>query len=189
MTESLARPDRRIGIRRGSRNTRRGGAVVDAPLGSVASLLTDLLHAQHLLKQYLGELLRPYGLSYPRYEILSLLIRAEDGRMEKVVVDQALERHHTTTRSLVEGLERSGFVESYRNPSDRRGMIISITDRGRRKVEVAEEILTKALCDKGLHGGAVPLAQDLVTNLHTLLDGLLEERPRNGDRADGRGDD
>lgn len=176
MGETVFHPEERLDGPFGQTGEHVPIGAVNAPLGSVASLLTELLHAQHLLKQFLAELLRPYGLSYPRYEILSLLVHSENGQLDKVVVDHLLKRHHTTTRSLVEGLEGSGFVEWYHNPFDRRRKIIAITASGRRSVLLADQILSEALFDEGVEGGTADLAQDLTENLRILLSALNDRR-------------
>ncbi|SEB62464.1 MarR family winged helix-turn-helix transcriptional regulator [Rhodococcus koreensis] len=135
--------------------------------------LSDLLHAQRALKHLLGALLQPHGLSYPRYELLNLVAGTADGTIDKVVLDHALDRHSTTTRTMLQGLECSGLVEWYRNPQDRRSTIVSITAAGRERIQRATRVLDNAMpSDRALFDCFTDTAHSLSLTLRDFLDVL-----------------
>lgn len=84
--------------------------------------------------EQLSEICRAAGITHPQYVALWVLCLAEDpdaGLPIGAVADGLLNRASDTTR-LVDRMERSGLVERFRNPDDRRGVLVRATGEGRR---------------------------------------------------------
>jgi DNA-binding MarR family transcriptional regulator len=96
--------------------------------------VTSLMRVQQLVIGRLDALLKPYGLTFARYEALVLL-----GKM-----GERLQVHPTSVTSIVDRLEAAGLVVRRRHPDDGRGVLAEITDSGRELVERATAELVGA---------------------------------------------
>jgi DNA-binding MarR family transcriptional regulator len=84
-----------------------------------------------------GQLWADHGLTLSDYEVLLRLARAPDRRMRRVdLAEQVLLTASGITR-LLDGLERSGFVERAACASDRRVVYAVLTDEGIEKLREA----------------------------------------------------
>jgi DNA-binding MarR family transcriptional regulator len=99
--------------------------------------VTSLMRAQQLVLAQLDDLLKPHGLSFARYEALVLLTFSRRGSLPLGKMGERLQVHPTSVTSIVDRLERSGFVERHPHPDDRRAVLAQITEAGRRAVELA----------------------------------------------------
>jgi DNA-binding MarR family transcriptional regulator len=85
------------------------------------------------------QLTNDHGLTINDYEVLLRLARAPDGRMRRVdLADEVLLTPSGITR-LLDGLERSGFVERGSCASDRRVVYAVLTDAGLAKLREASK--------------------------------------------------
>jgi DNA-binding MarR family transcriptional regulator len=90
-------------------------------------------------RQLNAQLLQDHGLTINDYEVLLRLARAPDSRMRRVdLAEQVLLTASGITR-LLDGLERSGFVERAACASDRRVVYAVLTDAGREKLRDASK--------------------------------------------------
>ncbi|MFE5706799.1 MarR family winged helix-turn-helix transcriptional regulator [Rhodococcus koreensis] len=135
-------------------------------------LLTDILDLQRSIEQSLAELLRPEGISFSRYELLSLLDTAPKGTLTKPQVDSQLKKERSTTYHLMSGLEQTGYVDWHRNPSDRRQTVVSITAAGRARLDAANHRLRSALSSESPE--SVGTTRAMLTQLHHLLSQVLD---------------
>jgi DNA-binding MarR family transcriptional regulator len=103
--------------------------------------VTSLMRVQQLVLARLDGLLRPHGLSFARYEALVLLTFSKKGELPMSTIGERLMVHPTSVTNTVDRLVRSGLAAKRPNPNDGRGILASITDRGR---EVCDEA-TRAL--------------------------------------------
>src|ERR1700740_897996 len=99
--------------------------------------VTSIMRAQQILLAGLDALLRPYGLTFARYEALVLLAFSRRGALPLRVIGERLMVHPTSVTNTVDRLERDGLVRRRPNPADGRGVLAAITDRGREVVEQA----------------------------------------------------
>lgn len=137
---------------------------VDAADGM--AMVTSVVRVQQLLMERIDAVLRPLDLSFARYEILQLLSFSSAGRMPMMRLGSLLQVHATSVTSAVDRLERQGYVERLRGAEDRRVVLASITEAGRRIVATATEGLNRDVFGSpGLpHGEVVALTallQDL----------------------------
>ena len=131
-------------------------------------MIAAVLQAQKLIMRRINVALSPWGLSFPRYEVLSLVDVAPDGVMSTMRLSRTLERHHTTMISLVDGLEDAGLVTRATNRADRRETLVSITEQGR----IVALSAARAVDD------AAAADPEVLRCLHTHLRGLLTAGPR-----------
>src|SRR3954464_15930271 len=105
----------------------RWGAEPSRPMAAVTSIMS----AQQVLLARLNELVKPHGLTFPRYEALVLLSYTKRGELPIGKLGERLQVHRTSASSIVGPLEAEGCV--VRTPSERdgRATLAVITDAGR----------------------------------------------------------
>jgi DNA-binding MarR family transcriptional regulator len=118
--------------------------------------VTSLMRVQQLVIGRLDALLKPFGLTFARYEALVLLSFSSRGSLPLGKMGERLQVHPTSVTSIVDRLEASGHVVRRRHPADGRGVLAEITPTGRELVELATAELVGAdfglgaLDDEGL---------------------------------------
>jgi DNA-binding MarR family transcriptional regulator len=100
-------------------------------------LVDDVIRAAAHIEPELEEALAEHGLTRSSYQVLLALSRSADGRLTQRELMTSVQRTSGTLSVRLARLERAGFVERERDPEDRRGAIVTLTDRGRRRVEAA----------------------------------------------------
>jgi DNA-binding MarR family transcriptional regulator len=84
--------------------------------------------AARALGRRFDEALRPVGLTNGQFSLMMSLNRPEPPGMSAVAHLLAMDR--TTLTAAVKPLERRGLVAVTRDPSDRRGRLLSLTPKG-----------------------------------------------------------
>jgi DNA-binding MarR family transcriptional regulator len=130
--------------------TRRFGPGPTANAVPSMAAVTSIMRAQQILLGTLDSLLRPYNLTFARYEALVLLSFSRAGKLSLGVIGERLMVHPTSVTNTIDRLERQGLVVRQPNPADGRGRLASITPAGRAVVEKATQDLMAA--EFGLHG-------------------------------------
>ena len=105
---------------------------------------TSIMRAQQILLGELDALLRPYGLTFARYEALVLLTFSRRGALPLGVIGERLMVHPTSVTNIISRLERQQMVVRRPNPADGRGRLAEITDAGRDVVARATRDLMEA---------------------------------------------
>jgi DNA-binding MarR family transcriptional regulator len=103
--------------------------------------VTTLMRAQQILMAHLNEQLEPYELTFARYEALMLLYLSGNGSLPMGKIGERLQVHATSVTSLIDRLERSGYVTRVPHPSDRRTTLARITPEGREVADRATALL------------------------------------------------
>ena len=135
----------------------------DAAKSMVA--VTSLTRVQQLLHQRIDTMLKPYDLTFARYEVLMLLAFSSRGSLPMSTIGSRLQVHPASVTSAVERLERQGFVSRERTESDRRMVLARITPSGRRTAEGAtQELNAEVFAGLGLS------TRDLATLNRLLAD-------------------
>ncbi|MDA2804520.1 MarR family winged helix-turn-helix transcriptional regulator [Nocardiopsis suaedae] len=124
--------------------TRRWGA------SPAMAAVTSVMRAQQILIGRLDAALKPYALTFARYEALVLLTFSHSGGLPLGKIGERLMVHPTSVTNTIDRLERQGFVRRKPNPSDGRGTLAEITGEGREVVEQATRDLLDM--DFGLEG-------------------------------------
>jgi DNA-binding MarR family transcriptional regulator len=125
--------------------------------------VTSLMRAQQIILGRLDALLKPYGLTFARYEALVLLTFSSRGSLPLGKMGERLQVHPTSVTSIVRRLEADGLVERRASPSDGRAVLAAITPRGRDLVTAATAELVEA--DFGLD----PLSEAELASLSEVL--------------------
>ena len=81
----------------------------DEPLPSMTAV-TSIMRAQQILLARLNELLRPFDLTFPRYEALMLLHFSSAGALPLGKMGERLQVHRTSITNIVDGLEKLGYA-------------------------------------------------------------------------------
>jgi DNA-binding MarR family transcriptional regulator len=107
--------------------TERWGEEPARPMAAV----TSIMRAQQVLMARLNDLLRPLGLTFPRYEALMLLSFTRTGALPLGKIGERLQVHRTSVTNIVDKLEADGLVRRVPHENDRRATLAEITDAGR----------------------------------------------------------
>jgi DNA-binding MarR family transcriptional regulator len=123
----------------------------DDPVPSM-SAVTSIMRVQQILLARLNDELKPFDLTFPRYEALMLLFYSRRGALPLGKMGDRLQVHRTSVTNIIDGLERSGFVTREPHERDRRTTLAAITELGRSTAAEATAVLN------GMHFGTDPLA-------------------------------
>lgn len=137
----------------------------------VASMraVTSVMRAQQLLVARLDAALRPYDLTFSRYEVLVLLTFSRRGSLPLGKIGERLQVHATSVGPLVRKLQARDYVERLRHPDDGRTFLAVITTAGRAVVEEATADLV------GIDFGLSALAETEASHLFDALRTLRED--------------
>ena len=134
--------------------------------------VTSVMRAQQILLGRIDALLKPFGISFARFDLLRLLAFARGRSVRMSRAREVLQVHPASVTSVVDRLEKDGLVTRRRDPGDGRALLIELTPAGSEVVEAATEVLNEQVfIDPGLTDDEL-----------ALIFGVLESfRLRNGD--------
>lgn len=92
---------------------------------------TSLIRAAGIATKRIDDILRPFGLTFARFEVVLLLSWARGGAMSLGRMQHRLLIHQAAVTNLVDRLEQDGLVRRVPHPSDRRTTLAEITEKGR----------------------------------------------------------
>ena len=101
---------------------------VDAADGM--AFVTSLVRVHQLVLARIEELLRPYELTFARFEVLRLLAFSRRGVLPVGKVGERLQVHPASVTNAVQRLEGAGLVRRDANPRDGRSVLVTITPPG-----------------------------------------------------------
>jgi DNA-binding MarR family transcriptional regulator len=136
----------------------------DAAAGMAA--VTSVMRAHQLLLARVEDTLKPFGLSFARYELLTLLSFTREGRMPLSSAARRLQVHPTSVTNTVDRLEAAALVRREPHPSDGRATLVAITDAGRLLAADATSALNREVF------AAPGLADDDVESLIAVISRL-----------------
>jgi DNA-binding MarR family transcriptional regulator len=93
--------------------------------------VTSIMRAHQILIAELDAVLRPYGITFSRYEALVLLEFSQHGALPLSRIGERLQVHATSVTNVIDRLEAAGLVRREPNPQDGRGTLAVITSAGR----------------------------------------------------------
>jgi DNA-binding MarR family transcriptional regulator len=111
------------------------------------AVVTSVMRVQQLLLAELDDVLRPFGLSFARYEVLMLLHFSRRGALPLGKVGVRLQVAPGAVTNAVDRLEDDGLVRREPHPTDRRTTLASITARGRARALKATDQLNAVFED------------------------------------------
>lgn len=114
------------------------------------SAVTSVMRTQQLMLAQVERALKPFGLSFARFEMLRLLAFTREGRMPMASAIARLQVHPTSVTNTVARLVNDGLVQREQHPDDRRAALVVLTPAGRKVIEPATASLNEVFCDVGL---------------------------------------
>jgi DNA-binding MarR family transcriptional regulator len=133
------------------------------PAGTMAAV-TSVMRVQQILLSATDAALRPYGLTFARYEALVLLSFSRRGSLPMRVMGERLQLHPTSVTNIVDRLEADGLVRRTPHPHDRRATLVVITDIGDTRCAEATRAVSK------IDFGLVGLSERQANQLTELLE-------------------
>lgn len=127
---------------------------------------TSLMRAQQIVLAAVDDALRPFGLTFARYEALMLLSFTRHGQLPLGKMGPRLMVHPTSVTNIVNRLEADRLVVRVPHPTDRRTTLARLTPAGRALAQRATEAVHAT--DFGL-GALDAEARAVVTALVTRL--------------------
>lgn len=128
--------------------------------------VTSVMRAQQIMMARVEEVLKPVGLTFARYELLTLLTFTRSGALPMAKASARLQVHPTSVTNAVDRLEKADLVRRVPHPSDRRATLIEISDAGRAlALEATEMLNAKVFAHPGLQQSKL---EQLVTILAEL---------------------
>ena len=140
--------------------------------------VTAVMRTHQILLTRAEAVLKPFGLTFARFELLALLSFTASGALPMAKAGARLQVHPTSVTNAVDRLEKAGLVERRRHPSDGRTVLVEITQAGRELVPPAASALNAEVFSRsGFTAG----------DLTVLTDILARFRRDAGDFADPEG--
>jgi DNA-binding MarR family transcriptional regulator len=113
--------------------------------------VTSVIRAQRIFMDRVEAALRPFDLSFARYELLMVLLFSRTGELPLGKLGSRLQVHPTSVTNAVDRLERQGLIERVAHPTDGRTTLAAITKAGRRLTAETTDVLNAAVfADVGL---------------------------------------
>ncbi|HEX5540682.1 MAG TPA: MarR family transcriptional regulator [Micromonospora sp.] len=110
--------------------------------------VTSLMRAQQIALARVESVLRPYGVTFARYEVLMLLYFSRTGSLPMTKIGNRLQVHATSVTNAVDRLEAAGLVKRTPHPTDRRTTLVQILDQGRELAAKATDDLNAQVFTK-----------------------------------------
>lgn len=92
---------------------------------------TSIMRAQQVVLAAVDGALRPFDLTFARYEGLVLLLHSRQGVLPLGKMGQRLMIHPTSVTNIIDRLEQQGLVRRLPHPTDGRTTLAELTDEGR----------------------------------------------------------
>ena len=105
--------------------------------------ITSIMRVHQIFIARVDEVLRPFGLTFARYETLMLLRFSRRGSLPLGKLGERLQVHAASVTNAVDRLEADGLVRRVPNPDDGRGTLAEITPKGKALVLRATRQLNK----------------------------------------------
>lgn len=136
----------------------------DAAPGMAA--VTSVIRAHQIYLARVEAVLRPFDLSFARYELLMVLLFSRRGALPLSKLGSRLQVHPTSVTNAVDRLEQQGMLKRVAHPTDGRTTLAEITPAGRRVARKATDALNaEVFTDPGLDEGEVGSLVSTLTRL------------------------
>jgi DNA-binding MarR family transcriptional regulator len=124
----------------------------DAADGMAA--VTAIVRTQQILLSRIESALKPFDLTFARFELLALLNFTRNGSLPMAKTSERLQVHPTSVTNAVDRLEKAALVCRVAHPTDGRATLVEITDEGRSRVLAATTALNSAVFENPGFGEA-----------------------------------
>ena len=105
--------------------------------------VTSLVRAHQLVLARVEAALKPFDVSFARYETLMLLRFSRRGTLPMSRISARLQVHQSSVTNAVDRLENAGLVTRGPHPTDRRATIVALTADGRELTDKATEAINR----------------------------------------------
>ena len=116
----------------------------DPDVSDAMAAATSIMRAQQVVLAAVDGALRPFGLTFARYEGLVLLLFSRTGSLPLGKMGQRLMIHPTSVTNIIDRLEAQELVRRIPHPTDGRTTLAEITDEGRALVTRATAAVNTA---------------------------------------------
>ncbi|WP_110473041.1 MarR family winged helix-turn-helix transcriptional regulator [Williamsia limnetica] len=141
--------------------------------------ITSVMRVQQIMLSRIEDVLKPYKLSFARYELLALLMFSKTGLLPMAKIGERLQVHPTSVTNVVDRLESAAFVERVPHPTDRRATLIQITQVGRDVVASAtDELNRRVFPDIGLTSSELSELNAILGKYRFLAGDFIEDAPQ-----------
>jgi DNA-binding MarR family transcriptional regulator len=130
--------------------------------------VTSIMRAQQILIGRVDAELKELGLTFARYEVLMLLLFSSDGMLPMRVIGDRLQVHPTSVTNAVDRLEVDDLVRRRAHPTDRRAVLVELTERGRQLALTATTRLNLHVFDD------LGVSEDDAADLTAILERLRQ---------------
>jgi DNA-binding MarR family transcriptional regulator len=131
-------------------------------------LATSIMRVQQLIIAELDAALKPYGITFARYEVLVLLSFSSSGQLPLSKIGERLMVHPTSVTNAMDRLEAQGLVKRVADVADRRRTFAELTPEGKDVLAKAtEQIMSIDFAIKGLDAKQQDETYDLLRNLRS----------------------
>ena len=128
---------------------------------------TSIMRAQQIMMARADAVLRRFGLTFARYELLMLLQFSRKGELPMGVIGKRLQVHPASITSATDRLERDGLAQRRPHPDDRRAVLVAITKEGKQRARRATSAMnTEVFTDPRL----AAQAEQIISALADLRD-------------------
>ena len=128
--------------------------------------ITAIMRTQQILVARIEAALKPFGLTFARYELLALLSFTRAGELPMNKASALLQVHPTSVTNAVDRLESSALVARSPHPTDGRTTLIQLTAEGRAVAKSATAVLNSDVF--GQSGFAPDDVEQLIRILRTF---------------------
>lgn len=122
---------------------KRGGDVKQEQMRLANQLCFSAYNVSRLFAQFYEKKLKHFGITYSQY--LVLLTLWEENPQTLNSIGRHLDLSSNTLTPLLKRLEQSGWVKRERQQSDKRQLIITLTDNGQQQQEAVFEAISSCL--------------------------------------------
>lgn len=103
--------------------------------------VTSVMRAQQIYLARVEAVLKPFDLSFARYELLMVLLFSRRGSLPLNRIGSRLQVHPTSVTNAVDRLEGQGLLRRVPHPTDGRATLAEITQAGRERATEATDAL------------------------------------------------
>jgi DNA-binding MarR family transcriptional regulator len=130
------------------------------------ALVTSIMRVQQIFLSRVDKVLRTYGLTFARFELLSLVSFTRSGALPLSKAGDRLQVHPTSITNSVDRLEADGLVRRRPHETDRRMTLVEILPAGRGLVAQATTALNeKVFCQLGVPETEASTLFELLRNI------------------------
>ncbi len=114
------------------------------------AVITAIMRTQQILLARIESVLKPFDLTFARYELLTLVSFTRSGELPMNRASALLQVHPTSVTNAVDRLERAGLVRRVGHPTDGRTTLVEITEEGRaRALAATRELNLRVFASSG----------------------------------------